>query len=116
MKLIIAGTRNLHICKRTIGAFMSGFGLHPTEIVSGNSGTVDLAGEEVGKSRLLSIKRFPADWEQYGRAAGPYRNREMAKYADVLLLIWDGKSRGSCNMRKEMMQNHKLVYEIIFPQ
>jgi hypothetical protein len=30
--------------------------------------------------------------------AGPIRNGEMAKYADALIVFWDGKSRGTKNM------------------
>jgi hypothetical protein len=44
---------------------------------------------------------FPAKWDKYGKAAGPLRNREMAAYADALILVWDGKSRGSANMLAE---------------
>lgn len=61
----------------------------------------------------ISIKKFPADWDLHGKAAGPIRNRQMAKYADCLLLIWDGKSRGSMNMKQEMERIGKPVYEVI---
>lgn len=47
------------------------------------------------------LKIFPADWDKYGRRAGPIRNREMAEYADALLAYWDGKSRGTKNMIEE---------------
>jgi hypothetical protein len=37
----------------------------------------------------------------------------MAEYADALLLIWDGSSRGSANMRQQMERRGKPVYEVI---
>jgi hypothetical protein len=37
----------------------------------------------------------------------------MAEYADALLLIWDGKSRGSLNMKQQMLKLEKPVYEVI---
>ncbi len=37
----------------------------------------------------------------------------MALYGDALLLIWDGKSRGSTSMRNEMKKLDKPVYEVI---
>lgn len=40
----------------------------------------------------LSIK---ADWNRYGRAAGPMRNVLVAGASDVLFAFWDGKVRGS---------------------
>ncbi len=61
----------------------------------------------------LPVKEFPADWDQHGNAAGPIRNAQMADYADALLLIYDGESRGSLNMRKQMAQLKKPIYEVI---
>ncbi len=37
--------------------------------------------------------RFAADWNKYGKKAGPVRNRKMADYAEALIAVWDGKSR-----------------------
>lgn len=56
---------------------------------------------------------FHADWEKHGKAAGPIRNKQMAEYGDALLLIWDGESKGSKNMKQEMLKLNKPVYEII---
>jgi hypothetical protein len=83
----------------------------PTEFVSGAAPGVDRFGEDVAKGFDMVPKRFPADWDKYPKAAGPIRNRQMAQYADALLLIWDGKSRGSANMKAEMLKLGKPVYE-----
>ncbi len=85
----------------------------PTEIVSGASGNVDKSGEDFARMKELRIEQFDADWYNYGKAAGPKRNREMAQYADALLLIWDGQSRGSASMKKEMLATGKPVFEVI---
>lgn len=37
-------------------------------------------------------------WDEHGKAAGPRRNAQMAAYADALLAIWDGESRGTKSM------------------
>ena len=112
MKVIIAGTRNLKISKQQILISLDNFILNPTEIVSGNSGNVDIAGEIFALELGLKVTRFKANWE-LGKKAGPIRNKEMALYADVLLLIWDGKSKGSANMKKEMLSLNKPVYEVV---
>jgi uncharacterized phage-like protein YoqJ len=36
----------------------------------------------------------------------------MAEYADALLLIWDGESRGSKNMLFNMKKLGKQVFEV----
>ena len=64
-------------------------------------------------SKKIHFALFDADWETHGKAAGPIRNAQMAKYADALLLIWDWKSKGSANMKQEMFKLNKPVYEVI---
>lgn len=71
-----------------------------TEVVSGCAAGVDTLGEQWAEQFNVPIKRFPADWTQYGRRAGVLRNIEMARYADGLLSVWDGKSKGSAHMIK----------------
>ncbi len=118
MKLIIAGSRDVpaRLCETFIlDAF---YGRVPvavrdsiTEVVHGGCRGID---QEAGRLfKEYGVKVFPADWTTHGRAAGPIRNRQMAEYADALLLIWDGKSRGSANMKKEMGSLGKPVYEYV---
>lgn len=68
------------------------------EIVSGGARGADALGERYAKEKGYSVKRFPAEWERYGKRAGPRRNEAMAEYADALLAYWDGESRGTKNM------------------
>lgn len=117
MKLIVAGSRDLD--EGTVYAEMAklrseGHVLaQATEIVSGCARGADTAGERYARSFGIPVKKFPADWSKYGKSAGPMRNRQMAEYGDVLLLIWDGKSRGSANMKSQMVTRNKKVYEVI---
>lgn len=59
------------------------------------------------------VARFPANWNKHGKSAGPIRNAEMADYADGLYLVWDGKSRGSANMKSNMLKREKPVLEVV---
>ena len=113
MKLIIAGTRTLDVSVDFIGALLQVFDLSPHEVVSGGARGIDLNGEEWADLAGVPIKVFAADWKKHGRAAGPVRNGEMADYGDRLLLIWNGDSRGSADMRKQMLDREKPVYEVI---
>lgn len=71
---------------------------------------VDTLAVEFASKYNIPIKPFPANWDKYGRAAGPIRNSQMANYADSLICCWDGKSRGSKNMIETMQKMSKLVY------
>lgn len=53
--------------------------------------------EEYAFLHQIPFKLFQADWEKYGKAAGPMRNREMAKYANALL-AFDKGTKGTQNM------------------
>ncbi len=72
------------------------------EIVSGHAKGADTFGEEYAKTHDLPIAIFKPDWKQYGRGAGPVRNREMLRYAleenPVVIAFWNGSSRGTKNM------------------
>lgn len=84
-----------------------------TEEVCGLAEGVDTEGQHWASHAGVPVKTFRADWKKHGKAAGPIRNREMAQYADALLLIWDGTSRGSKNMKEEMLKLNKPVYEVV---
>ena len=86
---------------------------HPiTEVVSGTAIGADSLGETWALQHNIPIKRFPAKWKRYGKSAGPIRNKQMAKYANALVLFWDGKSRGSANMLKIAHELELQVHEI----
>ena len=51
------------------------------EIVSGHCSGADALGEKFAQKENLLLKTFPAQWNKFGRAAGPMRNAEMCRYA-----------------------------------
>lgn len=109
MKVIIAGSRTIEdptIVEEVIRN--SGFTI--TEVVCGGAAGVDEIGDSFAIENNLSTKYFLPDWDKYGRATGPIRNKEMAKYADALIAIWNGTSSGTKNMIEEMQKLGKLVY------
>jgi hypothetical protein len=115
MRLIIAGSRNIDLCNLEIRDLVNAITNYrqPSEVVSGGARGIDEYGEDYGHNNGIPVKVFEANWEEKGRAAGPIRNKEMAEYSDALLLIWDGQSKGSASMKKEMLKLNKPVYEII---
>lgn len=101
MKTIIAGSRNIKdadIVEQAIKK--SGFTI--TEVVSGGARGVDRMGENWAKSQNIKIKQFKPDWSK-GRGAGFIANKEMAKYAQAAIVIWDGESKGT----KDIINNAK---------
>lgn len=118
-KLIIAGSRTLNVSSGFIWGLIETLGLDKElnwdelEIVSGGASGIDKDGEYFAKFNDLGVRIFNADWDEHGKSAGPLRNKQMAEYADALLVIWDGESKDSMNMKLEMQQLGKPVYEVI---
>jgi hypothetical protein len=84
------------------------------EIVSGTASGPDTNAIFLARERNIPVKKFPADWNIYGKRAGPLRNEAMAKYADGLLALWDGKSRGTQHMIDTMRKMGKPVQVFTF--
>lgn len=116
MKLIIAGSRTLTVHDEFINEVLhiayKKFKAYPTEIVSGKADGIDSSGESFALWAHLPVKDFPYI-KELGKGGGHARNKQMAEYADCLLLIWDGKSGGSKNMLEQMNKLNKPVYQVI---
>jgi hypothetical protein len=117
VKVIIAGPRYKDsIAKIPYDDYMlivsavkkSGFQI--TEVVCGMAIGVDSLGSEWAVNNNIPIKEMPANWDRDKKAAGPIRNRAMAKYADAAVIIWDGVSKGTKNMIDEMIKEKKPYY------
>lgn len=109
MKTIIAGSRSITSIK-TVRKAIDASNLTVTEVVSGGARGVDSLGEKWASHNHIPVKRFIADWNRHGRSAGPIRNRQMADYADALIAIWDGESRGTKNMIGQAAAKGLVVY------
>ena len=109
MKVIVAGCRHIGFVTPVYEAIeASGFEI--TEHVSGGAGGADACGECWARENEIDTRIFRAKWGLHGRSAGPRRNRRMAEYADALIAVWDGKSRGTQNMIKEAKVRGLQVY------
>jgi hypothetical protein len=130
LKLVIAGGRDINVDPEFIAAYIYTNDLTVSEVISGKAPGIDTIGEQWAKEyAYVPVEDFPADWndishpdavvktnkfgKKYNAVAGHWRNADMAKYGEGLLLIWDGQSTGSKNMKEEMLKLNKPVYEII---
>lgn len=128
MRVIVAGSRTINDFNAIKQAIKeSEFVI--SEIVCGGANGVDALGEKFALENNIPIKYFLADWNNiksqkvvvkynkfgkpYNAIAGHWRNEEMAKYSNALILVWDGKSKGSLNMKKNAEQYGLMIYEKI---
>ena len=100
MRVIVCGSRRWHDRDRITTALADLPG--ESVIVHGNAAGADrIAHQEAQKLGLL-VEPHPAEWDVYGKAAGPVRNQKMAALgADLCIAFWDGRSKGTAHMMKE---------------
>lgn len=109
MKVIIAGSRGVN-SKRFVELAIKEAEFEITEVVSGGARGIDLLGEQWATENKIPITRFNAKWNALGKVAGMIRNAEMAVYADALIAIWDGKSKGTKHMIWTAERHRLKVY------
>lgn len=101
-KIVVAGSRdfkNYNVAKEYIDFCISEIRRTNTLIfMSGSCKGADFLGEMYAKENGFEIKKYPAEWQKYGKAAGPIRNEKMAKDADYIICFWNGQSKGTMSM------------------
>ena len=97
MNVIIAGSRTI-VDRRVVWNAIEQSGFDISTILCGMADGVDLKGLSYGINNEIEVKKYPADWKNKGKQAGILRNIEMAKNADALIAVWDGKSIGTKHM------------------
>jgi hypothetical protein len=114
MKVIIAGSRGFNdyeklknYCTHVLQNIQE-----EIEIVSGTANGADKLGEQYSEEMGYKLTKFPANWDKHGKAAGSFRNKEMAEYADALIAFWDGKSRGTSDMINKA-RRYKLKIKVL---
>jgi predicted Rossmann fold nucleotide-binding protein DprA/Smf involved in DNA uptake len=117
MRLAIVGSRDIydprmlaHGLRRVRSQFP---GVEIVEIVSGGARGADWMAEDYARRNGIPVKVFPAEWNRHGRKAGFLRNREIVAYADVVLAIWDGESKGTAMTRELALRQRKPVVTVL---
>lgn len=123
IRIIVAGTRTFsdyELLKNKLDDFVSKLKQkYPDKqvvIITGSAKGADQLGNLYARNHHIPLKEFPADWNTYGRAAGPIRNQQMLDYAlyeiPALIVFWDGESRGTKNMMN-IAKRHNVQTEIV---
>jgi hypothetical protein len=110
MKVVVSGSRTIQQdaeIRRTLSRIFKWLNFMPSQIVSGGAAGPDKSGESYAVMCGIELVKMPANWAKNGKAAGPIRNRQMAEYADLAIVFWDGKSAGTKNMIMEMSKQGK---------
>lgn len=113
MKVIIFGSRHMPFSLYPIvGQAIEKSGFDVTEVVCGMARGADTWGAKWAYDNKIPIRKFPANWEEHGKRAGPIRNKEMGDYADAGIgFIWPG-SRGTEHMMNYLKHIKKPCFMV----
>ena len=116
MKVIVAGSREVpkNKIREIVDFIIENLPEETTHIICGEARGIDSIGKKIANTVGLDTISMPADWEKFGQSAGHIRNGEMAKIADMLILVWDGSSKGSSNMKKQATKRNLVIREMVF--
>lgn len=80
------------------------------KIISGGAKGVCQLGERYALEKGLVYEAYLPDYAQHGKAAPHVRNSAIAEACDLLVAVWDGKSRGT---KSEIDKARKAGKEVV---
>ena len=93
MKIAVVGSRN--ITNISLDKYISE---DTKEIVSGGAIGVDHCAAEYAKKKGLLLTEFLPEYNRYGRGAPIVRNKKIVDYADKIIILWNGTSKGTLSV------------------
>lgn len=108
MKLMIAGSRSIQDFDLSVHV--------PSDtelIITGGAPGVDTLAEQYADKHKISKLIVRPQYEVYGKAAPILQNQKMVEIADMVLVIWDGQSKGT---KSTIQYAKKLQKELIVIQ
>ena len=95
MRVLVCGGRDYddwgRMCEVLDGVKMS-------VLIEGCAAGADTLANRYAREHGIHIEHHPADWNKYGKAAGPIRNRQMLVEGKPDLVIAFPGGRGTANM------------------
>lgn len=111
VRILVCGDRNWND-----SAFLRAVleGSRVSVLIHGAARGADTVADDWAEDRDVTTRAFPADWNQYGKAAGPIRNQQMLDEGkpDLVLAFHDdlAASKGTADMVRRAKKAGVPVY------
>lgn len=93
MRVAVIGSRTVD--ERFYFQLCAAMPLGVSEIVSGGAAGADQLAKRYAEENELKLTEFLPDYAKFGRAAPIRRNEQIVEYADEVIALWDGSSKGT---------------------
>ena len=116
MKLVIFGGReftNYQLLKSVLENTKTYQEGKITHVICGMARGADMLGKIWAEEKGYPVIQMPADWKQYGKAAGHIRNEAMIKVADGAIGFWEPSSHRGTDDMVEQCKAHYLPYMLV---
>ncbi|MBK1973014.1 DUF2493 domain-containing protein [Campylobacter sp. TTU-622] len=106
MKLLVCGGRDYKDIERFNKEMDNIFSLYQNQIdtiIEGGASGADNMAKNYALKNKINLIEVKANWQHFGKAAGPIRNKKMLSMLDnndCVLAFWNGISKGTKNMIK----------------
>lgn len=99
MRVLVCGSREYENF-RHVNQILSGLLKKPAVIIHGAAPGVDTWAGLWARNNDITEEVYPADWDKYGKAAGPIRNKQMLTEGqpEMVVAFRGPNSRGTQNM------------------
>ena len=94
MKVAVIGSRKLNV--ESIGDYIN----ECDEIVTGGASGIDSCAAKYANEKNIKLTEFLPEYNLYGRVAPIVRNKKIVDYADTVIAIWNGTSKGTLSVIK----------------
>ena len=111
MKTAVIGSRGINISKDELIKYIPS---DTTEIVSGGAKGIDTIAREAAKENHIMLTEFLPQYKIYKKGAPLKRNLQIIEYADRVIAIWDGKSKGTEFVINKCKELKKPIFVYIF--
>jgi hypothetical protein len=100
VRLAVVGDRNFtdySFVEKTLDRIIKEKKFSDITIVSGGARGVDTLAEMYASKHNLPIKVWEADWDKFGKSAGPIRNEQVVHDSDFMVAFKAEFSKGTLN-------------------
>lgn len=104
MKVAVIGSRSLVVTQ--LEKFIP---QGTKELVSGGAKGIDTCVRDFAKKKGIKFTEFLPDYKRFGRGAPLRRNLQIIAYADIVIALWDGCSRGTSFVIEQCKKQGKPI-------